>query len=154
MQPQPSHPNHRLPPAPLCILRTSHPSVSLSVDQSLTTGSKGIYNPALSKHIAAHTFYTRPSSQYQTISMRWIFYGQYLASLHYLNPGRQKSSVSFRSTWRTRLFILGVAVLELFIRGSISKYSAQALNNSCLASVFIGAGSRGVICHYGELWFN
>lgn len=28
----------------------------LSVDQSLTTGSKGIYNPALSKHIAAPAF--------------------------------------------------------------------------------------------------
>lgn len=55
MQPQPSYPNHWLSPARLHSTHFSS-QCGLSVDQSLTTGSKGIYNPALSKHIAAPAF--------------------------------------------------------------------------------------------------
>lgn len=153
------NPNPRIPiialSSSLCIPHTSHPSVSLSMDPSLTTGSKGIYNLALSKHIAAEAACLSHNTKYQ---YEMDFYVQYIASnisFHYLNPWRQRAASPSavrgecsNSFWGspTRIIHKGFNI-KIFC-------SALALNNSCLAFVFIGIGSRGVIRHYREPWFN
>lgn len=143
--------------SPLCIPYTSHPGVRLSMDPSLTTGSKGIYNPALSKHTAQLRLHST-CSQYQIYQYEMDFYVQYIASnisLHYLNPWRQRAASSpaahreqGNSFWGSPAGIIHKGFnIKIFC-------SALALNNSCLASIFIGIGSRGVIRHYSEPWIN
>lgn len=146
------NPNPRIPiiglSSPLCIPHSF-------IDPSLTTGSKGIYNPALSKHIAAEAAYLSHNTKYQ---YKMDFYVQYIASnisFHYLNPWRQRaaSPTAVRGEQGNSFWGSPAGIIHKGFNIKIFR-SALALNNSCLASVFIGIGSRGVIRHYREPWFN
>ena len=154
MQPQPSHPNHRLPPAPSAFYALLIP-VWVSLWTSLWPLDQREYAILHCPNTSQLTLFT-PVLAHHTKLSAWdgFFMVSMLPPSATWTPGDKRAVSPSAVHGEQGNSFWGVAVLELFIRGSISKYSAQALNNSCLASVFIGAGSRGVIRHYGELWFN
>lgn len=147
MQPQPSHPNHCRPP-----LHSPHFS---SQCDSL---HGPVFDHWIKRNIQSCTVQTICSSDCTHLARNnkyqygMVFiYVQYIASnisSHYLNLGRQRAASPSairceqgNSFWGspTRIIHKGFNI-KIF-------HSALALNNSCLAFVFIGIGSRGVIRH-------
>lgn len=112
MQPQPSYPNQWFSPAPL---HSTHflSQCDLSMDRSLTTGSKGIYNPALSKHITFSLY----SLAIQDISARRIvmFGVVHPTSSSTASTPKTKAQHLPLQYMENRVIHFGVALLELFI---------------------------------------